>query len=121
MIQYLQSWFPGWGGWYGYSQNPQQTEQGVTVEGLTAEEQQQWSSEEDLGSSSVLSVEFQTAADEIFDTMTDTSNMNTFTRRDHVFIKLNFLLQRATVSLLKHDKDMGLDETETAFVDLEFS
>ncbi|XP_048417069.2 intermembrane lipid transfer protein VPS13D isoform X1 [Stegostoma tigrinum] len=109
MIQYLQSWFPGWGGWYGYSQNPEQTEQGVTVEGLTAEEQQQWSSEEDL------------AADEIFDTMTDTSNMNTFTRRDRVFIKLNFLLQRATVSLLKHDKDMGLDETETAFVDLEFS
>lgn len=22
MIQYLQSWFPGWGGWYGESQDP---------------------------------------------------------------------------------------------------
>lgn len=21
MIQYLQSWFPGWGGWYGYTQD----------------------------------------------------------------------------------------------------
>ncbi|XP_078095172.1 intermembrane lipid transfer protein VPS13D isoform X5 [Mustelus asterias] len=109
MIQYLQSWFPGWGGWYGYSQNPQQMEQNITVEGLTAEEQQRWNSEEELDT------------DEIFDTMTDTSSMNTFTRRDHVFVKLNFLLQSGTVSLLKHDKEMGLAETETAFVELEFS
>lgn len=21
MIQYLHSWFPGWGGWYGYAQD----------------------------------------------------------------------------------------------------
>ncbi|XP_072334512.1 intermembrane lipid transfer protein VPS13D isoform X1 [Scyliorhinus torazame] len=109
MIQYLQSWFPGWGGWYGYSQNPQRMDQNVTVEGLTAEEQQRWNSEEELD------------ADEIFDTMTDTSNMNTFTRRDHVFVKLNFLLQSGTVSLLKHDKEMSLGEIETAFVELEFS
>ncbi|XP_041061622.1 vacuolar protein sorting-associated protein 13D [Carcharodon carcharias] len=109
MIQYLHSWFPGWGGWYGYSQNPQQMEQSVTVEGLTAEEQQRWNSEEELDT------------DEIFDSMTDTSSMNTFTKRDHVFVKLNFLLQSGTVSLLKHDKEMGLGETETAFVELEFS
>lgn len=49
MIQYLQSWFPGWGGWYGYSQTTQQLQQGITVEDLTPEEQQQWSPEESLG------------------------------------------------------------------------
>uniref|UniRef100_UPI00398EEC11 intermembrane lipid transfer protein VPS13D isoform X3 n=1 Tax=Pristiophorus japonicus TaxID=55135 RepID=UPI00398EEC11 len=109
VIQYLQSWFPGWGGWYGYSQNPQRLEEGVTVEGLMAEEQQQrWNAEEVL-------------ADEIFDTMTDTSSMNTFTKRDHVFVKLNFLLQTGTVRLLRHEKELGLGGTETAFVELEFS
>ncbi|XP_055514974.1 LOW QUALITY PROTEIN: intermembrane lipid transfer protein VPS13D [Leucoraja erinacea] len=109
MIQYLQSWFPGWGGWYGYSQTTQQLQQGITVEDLTPEEQQQWSPEESLD------------GDEIFNTMTDTSNLNTFTRRDHVFIKLNFLLQSGTVSLLRHDKETNLCGTETAFVELEFS
>ncbi|XP_032904331.1 vacuolar protein sorting-associated protein 13D isoform X4 [Amblyraja radiata] len=109
MIQYLQSWFPGWGGWYGYSQTSQQLQQGITVEDLTPEEQQQWSPEESLD------------GDEIFNTMTDTSNLNTFTRRDHVFIKLNFLLQSGTVSLLRHDKETNLCGTETAFVELEFS
>ncbi|XP_078281630.1 intermembrane lipid transfer protein VPS13D isoform X1 [Rhinoraja longicauda] len=109
VIQYLQSWFPGWGGWYGYSQTSQQMEQGITVEDLTPEEQQQWSPEESLD------------GDEIFNTMTDTSNMNTFTRRDHVFIKLNFLLQSGTISLLRHDKETNICGTETAFVELEFS
>lgn len=27
MIQYLQSWFPGWGGWYGDSQDPDRPEE----------------------------------------------------------------------------------------------
>lgn len=27
MIQYLQSWFPGWGGWYGDSQDPDMPEE----------------------------------------------------------------------------------------------
>lgn len=27
MIQYLQSWFPGWGGWYGESQDPDRPEE----------------------------------------------------------------------------------------------
>ncbi|XP_059807841.1 intermembrane lipid transfer protein VPS13D [Hypanus sabinus] len=109
MIQYLQSWFPGWGGWYGYSQNSQQMEQGVTVEGLTPEEQQRWNPEESID------------GDELFNTMTDTSGMNTFTRRDHVFIKLNFLLQSGTISLLRHEREISLGGTETAFVELEFS
>lgn len=27
MIQYLQSWFPGWGGWHGDSQDPDRPEE----------------------------------------------------------------------------------------------
>lgn len=27
MIQYLQSWFPGWGGWYGEAQDPDRPEE----------------------------------------------------------------------------------------------
>lgn len=30
MIQYLQSWFPGWGGWYGESQDPARPEELLT-------------------------------------------------------------------------------------------
>lgn len=44
MLQYLQSWFPGWGGWYG-----QQSPEGRAVEGLSAEQQEQWTPEEILG------------------------------------------------------------------------
>lgn len=44
MLQYLQSWFPGWGGWYG-----QQTPEGRPVEGLSAEQPEQWTPEEILG------------------------------------------------------------------------
>lgn len=38
MLQYLQSWFPGWGGW-----------SGKPVEGLSAEQHEQWTPEEILG------------------------------------------------------------------------
>ena len=30
MIQYLQSWFPGWGGWYGESQDADRSEELLT-------------------------------------------------------------------------------------------
>lgn len=30
MIQYLQSWFPGWGGWYGDVQDPNRPEELLT-------------------------------------------------------------------------------------------
>lgn len=30
MIQYLQSWFPGWGGWHGESQDPDMPEELLT-------------------------------------------------------------------------------------------
>lgn len=44
MLQYLQSWFPGWGGWYG-----QQSPEGRPVEGLSAEQHERWTPEEILG------------------------------------------------------------------------
>uniref|UniRef100_A0A8C3CX35 Vacuolar protein sorting 13 homolog D n=1 Tax=Cairina moschata TaxID=8855 RepID=A0A8C3CX35_CAIMO len=78
MLQYLQSWFPGWGGWYGYAQ---QTCEGETFEGLLPEQQEQWNPEDILG------------ADDFFDPAADASSMNTFTKRDHVFAKLNLQLQ----------------------------
>lgn len=46
MLQYLQSWFPGWGGWYGYAQ---QTYEGEPFEGLLPETQEQWNPEDILG------------------------------------------------------------------------
>ncbi|XP_047373483.1 intermembrane lipid transfer protein VPS13D isoform X4 [Sciurus carolinensis] len=103
MLQYLQSWFPGWGGWYG-----QQTPEGRTVEGLPAEQHEQWTPEEILGT------------EEFFDPTADASCMNTYTKRDHVFAKLNLQLQRGTVTLLH--KEQGAPQTnESAFMQLEFS
>lgn len=46
MLQYLQSWFPGWGGWYGY---PQQTYEGEPFEGLLPDPKEQWNPEDILG------------------------------------------------------------------------
>ncbi|XP_030661823.1 vacuolar protein sorting-associated protein 13D isoform X1 [Nomascus leucogenys] len=103
MLQYLQSWFPGWGGWYG-----QQTPEGNVVEGLSAEQQEQWIPEEILGT------------EEFFDPTADASYMNTYTKRDHVFAKLNLQLQRGTVTLLH--KEQGTPQmNESAFMQLEFS
>ncbi|XP_006145355.1 vacuolar protein sorting-associated protein 13D isoform X2 [Tupaia chinensis] len=103
MLQYLQSWFPGWGGWYG-----QPTPEGTTVEGLTAEQQEQWTPGEILGT------------EEFFDPTAEASCMNTCTKRDHVFAKLNLQLQRGTVTLLH--KEQGTPQmNESAFMQLEFS
>lgn len=46
MLQYLQSWFPGWGGWYGYAQ---QTYEGEPFEGLLTDPKEQWNPEDILG------------------------------------------------------------------------
>ncbi|XP_020137266.2 intermembrane lipid transfer protein VPS13D isoform X1 [Microcebus murinus] len=103
MLQYLQSWFPGWGGWYG-----QQTPEGKVVEGLSAEQHEPWIPEEILGT------------EEFFDPTADASCMNTYTKRDHVFAKLNLQLQRGTVTLLH--KEQGTPQmNESAFMQLEFS
>nr|XP_006005250.1 PREDICTED: vacuolar protein sorting-associated protein 13D [Latimeria chalumnae] len=107
MLQYLQSWFPGWGGWYRYSQNPQQSAEGDPApEKLMPEQQEQWNPEEIL-------------ADELFDPAVDVSSMNTFTKRDHVFAKLNLFLQGGTVTLLHQGTKKR--SCETAIIQLEFS
>ncbi|KAI5139723.1 Vacuolar Protein Sorting-Associated Protein 13D [Manis pentadactyla] len=103
MLHYLQSWFPGWGGWYG-----QQTPEGKPVEGLSAEQHEQWIPEEILGT------------EEFFDPTADASCMNTYTKRDHVFAKLNLQLQRGTVTLL-HQEQGTPQMNESAFMQLEFS
>ncbi|EDL29728.1 mCG140286, isoform CRA_b [Mus musculus] len=103
MLQYLQSWFPGWGGWYG-----QQSPEGKVVEGLTAESHEHWTPEEILGT------------EEFFDPTADASCMNTYTKRDHVFAKLNVQLQRGTVTLL-HKEQGTAHANESAFMQLEFS
>ncbi|XP_032057126.1 vacuolar protein sorting-associated protein 13D isoform X4 [Aythya fuligula] len=105
MLQYLQSWFPGWGGWYGYAQ---QTCEGETFEGLLPEQQEQWNPEDLLG------------ADDFFDPAADASSMNTFTKRDHVFAKLNLQLQGGSFTLL-HKKKKVVHVEECAFMQLEFS
>ncbi|XP_006885807.1 PREDICTED: vacuolar protein sorting-associated protein 13D [Elephantulus edwardii] len=103
MLQYLQSWFPGWGGWYG-----QQIPEGKPLEGLSAEQHEKWTPEDILGT------------EEFFDPTADASCMNTYTKRDHVFAKLNVQLQRGTVTLLH--KEQGTPQmNESAFMQLEFS
>ncbi|CAK6440611.1 unnamed protein product [Pipistrellus nathusii] len=97
MLQYLQSWFPGWGGW-----------SGKPVEGLSAEQHEQWTPEEILGT------------EDFFDPAADASCMNTYTRRDHVFAKLNLQLQRGTVTL-SHQEPGTPQTPESAFMQLEFS
>uniref|UniRef100_A0A8D0BUC4 Vacuolar protein sorting 13 homolog D n=1 Tax=Salvator merianae TaxID=96440 RepID=A0A8D0BUC4_SALMN len=105
MLQYLQSWFPGWGGWYG---NSQETLAKDSLEGLLSETSEQWRPEDATG------------ADDFFDPAADISSMNTFTKRDHVFAKLNLQLQGGSVTLL-HTENRGLQTTERAFMQLEFS
>ncbi|NXU96664.1 VP13D protein, partial [Cettia cetti] len=105
MLQYLQSWFPGWGGWYGYTQ---QTYEGEPFEGLLPDPKEQWNPEDILGT------------DEFFDPAADASSMNTFTKRDHVFAKLNLQLQGGSFTLLHRKKKVFYAE-ETAFMQLEFS
>lgn len=58
--------------------------------------------------------------EEFFDPTADASCMNTYTKRDHVFAKLNVQLQRGTMTLLHQEP--GTPQTdESAFTQLEFS
>ncbi|XP_041130652.1 vacuolar protein sorting-associated protein 13D-like isoform X3 [Polyodon spathula] len=109
MIQYLQSWFPGWGGWYGVSENPQQSGEGgsVPTEGMIPGAES-WNPEDLLG------------ADDLFDPLEDSQTLNSFTRRDRVFARLDFLLEKGAVTLLHQDGKSALPR-ETGVIQLEFS
>lgn len=59
-------------------------------------------------------------SEEFFDPTADASCMNTYTKRDHVFAKLNLQLQRGTVTLL-HQELGAAQMNQSAFMQLEFS
>ncbi|KAI3356825.1 hypothetical protein L3Q82_003332 [Scortum barcoo] len=99
MIQYLQSWFPGWGGWYGDSQDPDRPE-------------------ELLPSPSSWDILAET--EDLFDPLEDSHTLNTFTRRDHLFARLEFLLEKGGVTLFHQDR-RGETLLESGVIQLEFS
>uniref|UniRef100_A0ACB8EE41 Vacuolar protein sorting-associated protein 13D n=1 Tax=Sphaerodactylus townsendi TaxID=933632 RepID=A0ACB8EE41_9SAUR len=106
MLQYLQSWFPGWGGW---NSNSQEALEADPFEGLLSEPPEHWRPEDVAG------------ADEFFDLSADVSDIkHPFTKRDHVFAKLNLQLQGGSVTLL-HAERRSLRAEERAFMQLEFS
>ncbi|XP_037627753.1 vacuolar protein sorting-associated protein 13D isoform X4 [Sebastes umbrosus] len=98
MIQYLQSWFPGWGGWYGDSQYPDRPE-------------------ELLPSPSTWDI---LETEDLFDPLEDSHTLNTFTRRDHLFARLDFLLEKGGVTLFHQDRRGGTLH-ESGVIQLEFS
>ncbi|KAB5546260.1 hypothetical protein PHYPO_G00070010 [Pangasianodon hypophthalmus] len=103
MIQYLQSWFPGWGGWYGGA------EKGPDGQPVT---------DELMPGSSQWDILAET--DDLFDPLEDSQTLNTFTRRDHLFARLDFFLENATVTLVQEDKLNRLSN-ESGVIQLKFS
>ncbi|KAJ8370962.1 hypothetical protein SKAU_G00109900 [Synaphobranchus kaupii] len=100
MIQYLQSWFPGWGGWYGETQGPEMGPDELL---------------RDQGPWDILA-----DTEELFDASEDSQTLNTFTRRDHLFARLDFLLEKAAVTLFHQDR-RGATPHESGVIQLEFS
>ncbi|XP_033825826.1 intermembrane lipid transfer protein VPS13D isoform X2 [Periophthalmus magnuspinnatus] len=88
MVQYLQSWFPGWGGWYGESQDP--------------------ASEHLLPSPSSWDLLAET--EDLFDPMEDSHTLNTFTQRDNLFARLEFQLEKGSVTLYHEERGEGYGE-----------
>ncbi|XP_035998092.1 vacuolar protein sorting-associated protein 13D isoform X2 [Fundulus heteroclitus] len=99
MIQYLQSWFPGWGGWYGNTQDLD-------------------TPEELLPSPSSWDILAET--EDLFDPLEDSHTLNTFTRRDHMFARLEFLLEKGGVTLF-HEERRANTMHESGVIQLEFS
>lgn len=58
--------------------------------------------------------------DDLFDPLEDSQTLNTFTRRDHLFARLDFSLEKATVTLFQEDKLNRLSN-ESGVIQLEFS
>uniref|UniRef100_A0A3B4CNR3 UBA domain-containing protein n=1 Tax=Pygocentrus nattereri TaxID=42514 RepID=A0A3B4CNR3_PYGNA len=103
MIQYLQSWFPGWGGWYG---SAERGPDGQPVTDDLMPETTQW--------------DILAETDDLFDPLEDSQTLNTFTRRDHLFARLDFFLEKAAVTLFQQDKFNPLS-SESGVIQLEFS
>ncbi|KAM6977932.1 LOW QUALITY PROTEIN: intermembrane lipid transfer protein VPS13D [Aplochiton taeniatus] len=101
MIQYLQSWFPGWGGWYGDSQDADRG-----PEELLPGSQTDW--------------DLLAETEELFDPLEDSQTLNTFTRRDHLFARMDFLLEKGAVTLFHQERKRGALK-ESGVIQLEFS
>ncbi|KAM6924954.1 intermembrane lipid transfer protein VPS13D [Xenentodon cancila] len=99
MVQYLQSWFPGWGGWYGESQDLDRPEELLP---------------------SPTSWDILAETEDLFDPLEDSHTLNTFTRRDHVFARLEFFLERGGVTLFHQDRRAETLQ-ESGVIQLEFS
>lgn len=56
----------------------------------------------------------------MFDPLEDSHTLNTFTRRDHLFARLEFLLEKGGVTLFHQDRWDGALR-ETGVIQLEFS
>lgn len=63
---------------------------------------------------------FPAETDDLFDPLEDSQTLNTFTRRDHLFARLDFVLEKATVTLFQEDKLNRLC-SESGVIQLEFS
>lgn len=58
--------------------------------------------------------------EDLFDPLEDSHTLNTFTRRDHLFARLEFLLEKGGVTLFQQDKRGGTMH-ESGVIQLEFS
>lgn len=63
---------------------------------------------------------FTAETDDLFDPLEDSQTLNTFTRRDHLFARLDFFLEKAAVTLFQQDKFNPLSN-ESGVIQLEFS
>lgn len=58
--------------------------------------------------------------EDFFSPLEDTQSLNTFTKQDHLFARLEFLLQKGTVTLFLQEKSGGTVQ-ESGVIQLEFA
>jgi len=58
--------------------------------------------------------------EDLFDPLDQSQSLNTFTRRDHLFARLEFLLEKGGVTLFQQDP-RGDPANESGVIQLEFS
>lgn len=58
--------------------------------------------------------------EDFFNPLEDTQSLNTFTKQDHLFARLEFLLQKGTVTLFLQEKTGGKVQ-ESGVIQLEFA
>lgn len=58
--------------------------------------------------------------EDLFDPLEDSHTLNTFTRRDHLFARLEFLLEKGRVTLF-HQDNVRDTLLESGVIQLEFS